>query len=178
MITSFTWTVGFMVALLLGIAKTGVPGVGMFGALLMISAFRGQELFASGVVVPLLILGDLAAVYYYRKDRQPGLVWRLYLPMVAGLVLGMLVICIVDNGQFKLSVGILATGILLFEFLRERMGWTKVAQSRGFQYGCGVLTGLTTMLGNAAGVISAVYFASWNLDKKRFMRRETFIRKY
>ena len=85
----------------------------------------------------------------------------------AGLVLGMLVICVVGNGQFKLSVGILAIGILLFEFLREQMGWTKVAQSRGFQYGCGVLTGLTTMLGNAAGVISAVYFASQNLDKKR-----------
>ncbi len=169
MLTAITVTIGLTAALLLGIAKTGVPGVGMFGSLLMISAFTGHEMFASGAVVPLLILGDLAAVFYYRKDRQPGLVKKLYPPMFFGLLLGMGVMIFMDNSQFKLSVGILAVSILFFEFLRKKMGWTKIAQGWTFRNACGILTGLTTMLGNAAGVVSAVYFASQNLDKKRFM---------
>ncbi|MDD3587129.1 MAG: sulfite exporter TauE/SafE family protein [Thermoguttaceae bacterium] len=169
MLTPSTITIGIIAAIFLGIAKTGVPGMGMFASLLMIGAFQGHEMFASGAVVPLLILGDIAAVYYYRKDRQPGMIQRLYPPMAAGLLLGTVVICLVDNSQFKLGVGILAISILFFEFLRKQLGWTAVAQTSLFRNSCGVLTGLTTMLGNAAGVISAVYFASQNLDKKRFM---------
>ncbi|MDO5580526.1 MAG: sulfite exporter TauE/SafE family protein [Planctomycetia bacterium] len=169
MFTPLTLTIGIIAAFFLGVSKTGVPGLGMFASLLMISAFKGHEMFASGAVVPLLILGDIAAVYYYRKDRQPGIIRRLYPPMAAGLILGMIVICFIDNSQFKLGVGILAVSILLFEYLRKKMGWTAVAQTGFFRNGCGILTGLTTMLGNAAGVISAVYFASQNLDKKRFM---------
>jgi len=169
MLTPTTMTIGLLAAILLGIAKTGVPGVGMFGSLLMISAFRGHEMFASGAVVPLLILGDIAAVIYYRRNRQPGLIRRLYPPMAAGLILGMILICFMDNSQFKLGVGILAVSIILFDFCRKRFGWTAVAKTVFFRNGCGILTGLTTMLGNAAGVISAVYFASQELDKKRFM---------
>ena len=52
---------GSIAAMLLGIAKTGVPGLGMFGSLLMISTFKGYEMFASGAVVPLLVGGGLAA---------------------------------------------------------------------------------------------------------------------
>lgn len=169
MLTPLTFAVGMIAAIFLGISKTGVPGMGMFASLLMISAFRGHEMFASAAVVPLLILGDLAAVYYYRNDRQHGIIQRLYPPMALGLLLGTVIICFVDNGQFKLVVGILAISILIFEFFRKRMGWTRVAQTGLFRNSCGILTGLTTMLGNAAGVISAVYFASQNLDKKRFM---------
>ena len=169
MLTPFTITIGMIAAIFLGISKTGIPGMGMFASLLMISAFQGHEMFASGAVVPLLILGDIAAVYYYRRDRQHGMIQRLYPPMAAGLLLGTVVICFVDNSQFKLGVGVLAISILVFEFLRKRMGWTAVAQTGLFRNSCGILTGLTTMLGNAAGVISAVYFASQNLDKKRFM---------
>lgn len=169
MLTSLTLTIGLIAAMLLGIAKTGVPGVGMFGSLLMISAFTGHEMFASGAVVPLLILGDIFAVYYYRKDQQPGLVRRLYPPMFLGLLLGMTVMIFMDNGQFKLCVGVLAVSILLFELIRKKMGWTKIVQGWTFRNACGMLTGLTTMLGNAAGVVSAVYFASQNLNKKSFM---------
>lgn len=174
MLTGFTLAIGIFAATLLGISKTGVPGVGMFAALLMISAFRNHEMFASGAVVPLLILGDIAAVHYYRRDRKPGMVRRLYPPMAIGLILGMIVICLMDNRQFKLSVGILAISILAFDFLRKRLGWTQVAKSPIFRNSCGVLTGLTTMLGNAAGVVSTVYFASQDLDKKSFMGTNAF----
>ena len=169
LLTPITLSVGFLAAILIGVSKTGVPGVGLFSCLLMISAFRGHEMFASGAVVPLLILGDLAAVKFYRKDCDPVLLKRLCPPVATGLILGGVVLCFMRNGQFKLTVGILATSILAFEFVRKQLGWTKVSTSAPFRIGCGMLAGLTTVLGNAAGAVSAAYFSSQNLDKKSFM---------
>jgi len=161
--------VGYLAAILIGVSKTGVPGVGLFSCLLMISAFRGHEMFACGAVVPLLILGDLAAVSFYRKDCDVQLLKRLWPPVGVGLLLGAVALCFMQNSQFKLTVGILATSILVFEFVRKKMGWTSVSTSRSFRIGCGTLAGLTTILGNAAGAVSAAYFSSQNLDKKHFM---------
>ena len=169
LLTPVTLSVGFLAAILIGVSKTGVPGVGLFSCLLMISAFRGREMFASGAVVPLLILGDIAAVKFYRKDCDVRLLKRLCPPVVFGLLLGGVVLCFMKNSQFKLTVGILASSILIFEFIRKKLGWTQISTSKPFRIGCGVLAGLTTVLGNAAGAVSAAYFSSQNLDKKKFM---------
>ncbi len=169
LLTATTAVVGLCAAFLIGVSKTGVPGVGLFACLLMISAFSGREMFASGAVVPLLILGDVAAVWFYRKDCDFKLLRRLFTPVGVGLLGGATVMCFMDNAQFKLTVGILATSILIFEFVRKRLGWTQISTSAPFRIGCGTLAGLTTMLGNAAGAVSAAYFASQNLDKQRFM---------
>ena len=126
-------------------------------------------MFASGAVVPLLILGDLAAVKFYRKDCDRELLKKLFPPVGVGLILGTIVLCFMENDHFKLTVGILAASILIFEFIRKLMGWTRVATGAPFRVGCGVLAGLTTILGNAAGAVSAAYFSSQNLDKKKFM---------
>ena len=67
LLTATTTVVGLCAAFLIGVSKTGVPGVGLFACLLMISAFSGREMFASGAVVPLLILGDVAAVWFTVK---------------------------------------------------------------------------------------------------------------
>lgn len=126
-------------------------------------------MFASGAVVPLLILGDIAAVKFYRKECDPALLKKLCPPVVVGLILGAVTLCFMKNSQFKLTVGLLASSILVFEFVRKKCGWTQVSTSRSFQIGCGALAGLTTILGNAAGAVSAAYFSSQNLDKKKFM---------
>ncbi len=160
---------GSLSALLLGISKTGVPGVGMFGALLMIMVFRGHEMFAAGAVVPLLVIGDVAGVGYYWREANWKLLWRLFVPLAAGLLVGMGLMCFMSNAQFRLTVGVLVTGILCFEFVREKIGWVSIIRNRVFGYVCGFLAGLTTMLGNAAGPVLAAYFASQKLSKNHFM---------
>lgn len=169
MITTTILVWGTISAILLGVAKTGVPGVGLFGSLLMIATFQGHEMFASGAVVPLLILGDLAAVWYYGKDRQRGILPRIFPPLGFGLILGTVVLCFMNNSYFKLCVGILATGVIVFELLRERLNWSGIARSPFFGPFYGILAGLMTMLGNAAGPAVAAYFASLDLSKIHFM---------
>ena len=169
LVNFYSLTIGFIAAFLIGVSKTGTPGVGLFACLLMLFAFRGREMFASGAVVPLLIIGDIAAVYFYRKDCDVRLLKRLCPPVAIGLLLGTVALCRLENAQFRLVVGLLASSILIFEFVRNKMGWTQVATNKPFRWGCGILAGATTILGNAAGAVSAAYFSSQGLDKKRFM---------
>ncbi|MDO5309056.1 MAG: sulfite exporter TauE/SafE family protein [Planctomycetia bacterium] len=169
LITPITLLIGYLAAILIGVSKTGVPGVGLFACLLMISAFSGHEMFASGAVVPLLILGDVAAVWYYRRDCDPKLLKRLWPPVAIGLLLGATLLCFMLNSHFKITVGALASSILIFEFIRKACGWTKVSTNPYFRRACGVLAGCSTILGNAAGAVSAAYFSSQGLDKKSFM---------
>lgn len=169
LITPFSLVVGFIAAFLIGVSKTGTPGVGLFACLLMLFAFRGHEMFASGAVVPLLIVGDLAAVHFYRKDCDLRLLKRLCPPVALGLIFGTIAICRMENSHFRLTVGLLASSVLIFEFVRSKLGWTKVATNKPFRWGCGILAGVTTILGNVAGAVSAAYFSSQGLDKKSFM---------
>ncbi len=168
LITPFSLTLGFIAAFLIGVSKTGTPGVGLFACLLMLFTFKGNEMFASGAVVPLLIIGDIAAVRLYYKDCDVKLLKRLAPPVAIGLILGAVALCFMQNSQFRLTVGILASSILVFEFIRSKMGW-QVATNKPFRWCCGILAGTTTILGNAAGAISAAYFSSQGLDKKKFM---------
>ena len=169
LLTPSALIIGYVAAILIGVSKTGAPGVGLFSCLLMLFAFKGHEMFASGAVVPLLILGDLAAVHYYRRDCSFKLLLKLWPPVAVGLLVGFVALCFMRNAQFKLTVGLLASSILVFEFARQKAGWTTISTSLPFRLGCGVLAGATTILGNAAGAVSAAYFSSQGLDKKSFM---------
>jgi len=63
---------GLAAALFVGMAKTGVPGMGMLGVLLMLLAFPGTEKLSAGAVLPLLIMADIFAVRFYWRHAD----WR------------------------------------------------------------------------------------------------------
>ena len=56
---------GLISALFFGMSKTGVPGIGVLGILVMMLAFPGEEKLSSGAVLPLLVVADVFAVRYY-----------------------------------------------------------------------------------------------------------------
>ena len=57
-----------IVSILIGMAKTGVHGAGMMSVPILASVFGGQV--SSGVMLPLLILADVAGVWYYHRHAS------------------------------------------------------------------------------------------------------------
>ena len=57
-------------AFLIGFSKTGIPGAGMPAITLMADAFRDETKLSVGAMVPLLILGDLFGVLFYRRHAN------------------------------------------------------------------------------------------------------------
>ncbi|NBX60045.1 MAG: hypothetical protein EBT62_06205, partial [Opitutaceae bacterium] len=57
------WGLLFLGALVVGLAKTGIPGVSILFVGLLANAMPARQ--ATGVILPLLILGDVFGVLLY-----------------------------------------------------------------------------------------------------------------
>ena len=160
---------GFAAALLVGLSKTGVPGVAIPAILLMTEAFSGNEKLSVGALLPLLIVGDVIAVRIYREHADWNRLCRLFPYVVAGMIPGVLVLLLVENEHFKTVLGWIVLPLLLLEIARQVAGWTAVPARRWFTALAGLLAGFGTTVGNAAGPVMSVYLISQGLPKERFM---------
>ncbi len=81
------WTIGCFCAYLVGVAKTGVPGIGILVVPLM-AVMLSDAKESAGWLLPLLCAADIFAVLYWRRHTA---IWKLFTlaPWVAsGMVIG------------------------------------------------------------------------------------------
>lgn len=169
MFTPTSFLIGCIAAFLIGLSKTGVPGMGTASVVIMVYAFPGLEKQSTGAVLPLLILGDCFGVFFHRRKAQWAKLRSLFPPVLIGLVLGAFVLNFIDNAQFKILIGGTILLLLAFEALRTRLKWNSLPDSRFFTWFMGGTAGFTTLIGNAAGPVMSVYMAAQKLSKEDFM---------
>ena len=133
--------------------------------LLFAVVFQARE--STGFVLPLLIVGDICAVVIYRRVVIWKIFWNLLPPGVAGVVLGFLLMGVIPASVFGPLIGWIILALIALQFVRGWMGekLDHVFESRGFGIVMGVLAGVTTMIANAAGPVSTLYFLSVGLPK-------------
>ncbi|NUQ65319.1 MAG: hypothetical protein HUU20_22865 [Pirellulales bacterium] len=73
-----SWLLAVTAAVLVGLSKTGMPGVAIPAVWLMVEAFEGDAKAAVGAILPVLLVGDVFAVAYYRRHAQWDRLWRLF----------------------------------------------------------------------------------------------------
>lgn len=171
------FVLGSIAAMLVGMSKTGVPGLGIVSVLLMALALPGAEKTSMGVMVPLLIAADAIAVAYHHRSCDWRQLVRLIPSVALGMVLGSLVLWALDDRLFRLTLAVLILTLVLGEQTRRLFGsrpkqgeptmwWHRLGQ---WSWLFGFLAGATTMIGNAAGPVMSVYLMAQNRDKSRFM---------
>lgn len=153
---------------MIGGAKAGLNGLGMLAIPIMAAIFGGK--ISSGLVLPMLIVADVSAVLYYRRHADWTYIWKLLPAAVVGLLIGLMVGLYVNDDTFKMVIGILLIGGLFMMVVQERKALPQVlTQSYWFGAVFGLLGGFSTMIGNAAGPVMAVYLLSVNLPKNVFI---------
>ncbi|MXV16314.1 sulfite exporter TauE/SafE family protein [Hufsiella ginkgonis] len=174
MITLFSFTLTYtdiavilLVALLTGMSKTGVHGAGMITAPLMASVFGGQQ--SSGIVLPLLIFADIFGIAYYHRHAA----WqylRILFPWAAlGVALGTFVGARIDDQLFKMIMAVTIISSISIMTWLERVKREKIPDNRLFAGGMGLAGGFTSMVGNLAGSVMAVYLLSMRLPKNVYI---------
>ena len=163
---------GAVAALLVGISKTGVPGVGTPVVPLLAAAFGGRP--SIGIMLPLLIMGDVFAVAWYRRHAQWDKLIGLLPWVVVGLALGTGALQI--TGEMKgvkdvlgQVIGCLVLLMLVLYFLQGRLGERLTPTSPIGVAGTGVMAGFSTMVSNAAGPVMTIYLTAHKLPKNQFM---------
>ncbi|MFD2788432.1 hypothetical protein KCTC52924_01435 [Arenibacter antarcticus] len=166
-ITSTTWIIAFTAAFVLGISKSGIKGIAIIIVTLMALAFGAKE--STGLLVPLLVVGDTFAVIYYNRHAQ----WKYilaFLPwMILGIFIGTAVGKDLPGNTFKISMSfiILATVIMMYWWDRKKS--KNVPTHWLFAGFIGTMAGITTMIGNLAGAFSNIYFLAMRLPKNEFI---------
>jgi uncharacterized protein len=168
------WGLLGLCAFMVGLSKTGMPGVGILAVLLAAMVIPAKA--SVGLVLPLLIFADVfAAAYYHRKARWNHIV-RLIGFTLIGIIVAAATLKKINDRQLSLLIGLIVLGLLAVST------WNNSRQSAAIHYDhanalnrwifaavFGFLAGYTTMMANAAGPIMIVYLLAVGLPKYEFV---------
>ena len=165
------WIVAIIGAIGIGVSKTGVPGLGILAVALFAIAFPGKT--SPGIVLPLLICGDVIAVTMYRRHAVWSHLWRIFPWAGAGVVIGYLAMGHIDNRQMPRLIGTILVVLTALQAWRRHSsrGSTddNLPGGKWFAPIMGILAGFTTMVANAAGPIMVLYLLAIGLPKMEFV---------
>jgi uncharacterized protein len=171
-LTSAGWFLVGLSAVLVGLSKTGIPGLGILMTPLMAMAFPIEYLREStGILLGMLILGDLFAAGYYRQHAEWKYVVRLLPPALVGIVAGWQAMGHVTDMQLQRIIGVIVLGMLAINYWRTRLRGEDAPIPNQWWFGAlmGFVAGVTTMMANAAGPVMVIYLLAMRLPKFAFI---------
>ena len=161
------WLWAILAALIVGISKAGIGGLGMLAVVIFAQLMPAKE--ATGMVLPLLCCGDFLAAAAYRQHAKWQHIRRLFPWTAAGVVLGYFALDLINERQARWLIGSI---VLSLAGLHLRRRWSVVGESMHgawFAPAVGVLAGFTTLVANAAGPLMAVYLLAMRMPKMDFV---------
>lgn len=169
----YQWGLLLLCGLLIGIAKTGIPGFGILVVPLMAMIFPSRS--STGILLGMLICADIFAAIYYRYSVHWKMIWQLLPGTLLGVVIAALIMKSVTDSQLRPIIGIVIlvmlsaryASVLLPTGTRQGLDAFKTHWLASTFFGS--LAGFTSMLANAAGPVMTLYLLTLKLDKKRFV---------
>lgn len=154
-------------ALVLGISKSGIKGISIINVALMALVFGAKA--STGILLPMLLVGDIFAVIYYNRHAQWKYLIRLLPFMMLGVVLGALIGENLSEEVFRRSMAIIIFISVIVMFWWDQRKSKQVPSHIGFAGVMGLSAGFTTMVGNLAGSFSSIFFLAMRLPKNAFI---------
>ncbi len=161
------WVLALLAAFMIGISKAGLKGLSLFNVTLLALAFGAKA--STGIIMPFLVLGDIAAVLYYNRHAQWKPILKILPWMALGILAGVILGKDLPERLFKVAmvtIIFVSLGLLVFWDIRKSK---TVPRHWTFASGSGILAGLTTMIGNMAGPFTNLYFLMLRLPKNEFV---------
>lgn len=165
--TPFYWALAFLAVFLLGISKAGLKGIDILIVTILVLVFGAKP--SSGILLPLLCVGDIIAVIYYRRHVNWKHLITLLPWMAAGVLLGVWVGNKIDETAFKKIMALIilvAIAVMIFNEVRKSK---LIPKNKSLAAVLGLSAGFTTMLGNLAGPFANLYFLLMRFDKNAFI---------
>ncbi|MEZ4809773.1 MAG: sulfite exporter TauE/SafE family protein [Allomuricauda sp.] len=161
------WFLSATATFLMGTSKAGLKGMSIFNVTLMALAFGARQ--STGLLIPLLLVGDVFAVAYYNRHAQWNYIVRFIPWMILGILAGVLVGKDLPEKEFKWGMVIVIFISLGLLYWWDRRKSTQVPSHWMFAGSMGVMAGICTMIGNLAGAFTNIFFLAMRLPKNEFV---------
>ena len=166
-ITITAWALAITAAIVIGLSKAGIKGIAIVNVTLMALAFDAKE--STGIVVPLLIFGDIFAVIYYNRHANWSYIFRFLPWILVGIVIGVIVGNDLNESTFKIGMAIIILVSVIMMYWWDRRKSKTVPTHWLFAGIVGTIAGITTMIGNLGGAFSNIYFLAMRVPKNEFI---------
>jgi len=161
------WLLGAFCAFNIGIAKTGMPGIGIMAIPLFVLTVDDARLSA-GWLLPILLAADVYAIIAYRRLAATSQLFHLAPSVVVGMAVGAFILGYPEGLLRKLVGGIVLLMVGLF-LLRKRFGERLLKQGPAYSALYGSSAGFATMVANAAGPVMNMYLLTQRLPRQEFV---------
>lgn len=157
---------------LYGFSKTAMPVAGVVAGP-MLAAALGPTI-AAGFAVPLLLLGDLMGLLYFRQHANWRLIARIIPGVLVGFFITVLLFSFASTSVIARVIGVLLLVSVGLEVLRRRSKHIseplESVSTRRLEAGFyGALTGVTTMAANSGGAAMTLYLVKMRVPMLAFM---------
>ena len=170
-LATYQWIFAILAALITGMSKTGIPGLGILVVNLLAISFKGWN--SNGIMLPMLICGDLFAVVWYKRHADWRMLIRLVPWVLAGLVVGGVSLLFFGLNEKKdlltPFIGVLILGMLGLSLSEKKIGAWLAGKSQAGAAVTGIAAGFTTTISNAAGPIMSIFLTAQRFPKDQFM---------
>ncbi len=161
------YTILFSAAFLLGLSKSGIKGLSVVNVALLVFVFGAKA--STGILLPMLIVGDIFAVIYYNRHAE----WKYLFRLLPFLIIGVLIGTWVGKGLpeevfRKCMAAVIFVSVLVMIWWDQRKS-KYVPDNLSFAGIMGLTAGFTTMVGNLAGSFVNLFFLAMKLPKNVFI---------
>ncbi len=162
------WVIAVLCAIMIGMSKTGVSGLSILYIPVLAALFGGR--LSTGILLPMLIMADMLAIIYYRRHAEWKYVFRVLPWALVGISIGLFVGRSISDILFGRLIAVLVIISLAVGIWSDSAkGEKTIPHKWWFAASFGLLGGFSTMIGNAAGPLMAVYLLAMGLPKKTFV---------
>lgn len=176
-------------AVLVGFSKTAISGTATVAIVLFAMVLPTRE--STGVLLVILMVGDVLATWTYRRHVEWSLIRRLILPVLAGIVVGAFFLAFAPVALLKPVIGGI---VVVMSGIQAVRMWSAARAARAARAAPGAgesaavdtgpvaraghagsgaifgsLAGFTTMVANAGGPVMTLYLLRSNLEVTRFV---------
>ncbi len=164
----WSWIVLFTMAVFVGMSKTGVQGLAILTVPMLAMTFGAKP--STGLMLPVLCFADIIGVSYYRRQAEWKYILRLLPMAIAGFFLAIWVDNLIPATEFKHLMGACLALVMVVMLWSQWRGKENMMTGKWWYSATfGLLGGFTTMIGNAAGPVLAIYLLSMRMPKMAFV---------
>lgn len=194
-LSTSSWLLVVLGALIVGFSKTALPGAATLAAGAFALAMPAKE--STAALLLLLILGDMTALWVYRREPDWRTLVRLLPSAMVGVIIGVFFFAAVDDTTVRVTIGVILLALVAFTLVRRARaarrtaaeaessddssapgpatraesegGSRKGAAATALGIGYGLLGGFTTMVANAAGPVMSLYLLMMRMPVLTFL---------